>query len=208
MTTRERMLLESKVWMLEKQTIDKHYFKNLSRHIKPNVLWIDSSDNLVAVAELTNTDPGEILVHRNLATLVRSDDISLMASLEHAIGRSRIEYIIVCGYSNCTGVREVISGNDMKPHVKKWLEELREMYHHQAPLMAGLSSHQKEKRLCEINIQQQIINLSNMDIVQQAWKDGRNLSLLGWYFDLQKGAIQEIFSMKTQDLLFQVAQVT
>jgi len=207
MTFREKILLESKVWTLEKQSVDNQHFKDLMRRPKPVMLWIDSTDNLVPVRELTSTDPGEILVHRNLGSQVRADDISLMASLEHAVDVSEVEYIVVCGYSHCSGVRDVIQGKDSRPHLSKWLEQLHEMYEHNSASMERLSARQKEKLLCELNIQRQILNLSNLEIVQSAWESGRKLTLLGWYFDLNKGSIQEIFSMQTRDLLMQVSPV-
>ncbi|MEJ7645795.1 MAG: carbonic anhydrase [Chryseolinea sp.] len=207
MTFKEKILLESKAWALEKQSFDNQYFKDLTRRPKTAMLWIDSTDNLVPVRELTNTDPGEILVHRNHGSQVRADDISLMASLEHAVEISGAQFIVVCGYSHCSGVRDVIQGNDSKPHLNKWLEQLHEMYEHNSGKMERLSSRQKEKLLCELNIQRQIINLSKLDIVQSAWESGKKLTLLGWYFDLSKGSIQEIFAMEARDLLMQVSPV-
>ncbi len=207
MTFKEKILLESKLWTLEKQSVDNQYFKDLMRRPKPMMLWIDSTDNLVPVRELTNTDPGEILVHRNLASQVRADDISLMASLEHAVDISGAEYIVVCGFSHCSGVRDVIHGKDSKPHLNRWLDQLHEMYEHNAGNMERLSARQKEKLLCELNIQRQIMNLSNLDVVQSAWGAGRKLTLLGWYFNLNEGSIQEIFSMQKRDVLMQVSPV-
>lgn len=207
MTFREKILLESRVWTLEKESLDAQYFKNLSRRIKPSALWIDSSDNLVSVRELTNTDPGEIIVHRNLACQIRPDDISLLATVEHAIEISGVEVIIICGYSHCSGIRDVVAGTDNGLHVHKWLEELREMYDNTLAKMEKLSARQREKHLCEMNIQRQVLNLSRLDIIQKHWDKGNELLLLGWYFDLTKGSVQEIFSMQERDLLTHVSPV-
>lgn len=207
MTIRERILLESKVWKFEKQGIHSQYFRSLATLPKPSILWIDSSDNLISVRELTNTDPGEILVHRNLASQVRTDDTSLLATLEQAVQVHGVEYIVVCGYSHCGGIRDVVNESDTPPHVDVWLQDLRAMYNQSVRGMINLTPRQKEKLLCEINIQQQIINLSRMQVVQQAWAEGRSLTLLGWYFDLSNGSIQEIFSMNAEELLTQMAPV-
>lgn len=207
MTIRERILLESKVWKFEKQGIHSQYLRSLTTLPKPSILWIDSSDNLISIRELTNTDPGEILVHRNLASQVKPDDTSLLATVEQAVHVHGVEYIVVCGYSHCGGIRDVVNDNDTPPHVHVWLQELRAMYNQSVRGMINLTPRQKEKLLCEINIQQQIINLSRMPAVQQAWAEGRSLTLLGWYLDLSAGSIQEIFSMNAHDLLMQVAPV-
>lgn len=207
MNIRERILLESKVWRFEKQGLHTQYFRSLASLPKPKILWIDSSDNLISIRELTNTEPGEILVYRNLACQVRQDDISLMAMLEHALQVLEVEYIVICGYSHCTGIRDVVEDKLTFPHGHNWLSDVRTLYDQSVRGMTTLNPRQKEKLLCEINIQQQIINLSNVPMLQEAWDRGRNLTLLGWYFDLSSGSIQEIFSMKQRELLTQVAPV-
>ncbi|WKZ61205.1 MAG: carbonic anhydrase [Cyclobacteriaceae bacterium] len=191
MTTRERILLESKAWVQEKLALDKGYFKRLSAMHNPELLWIGSSDSLVPVREITNTEPGEILVYRNVGNLVKENDLSLMALLQDALEVSRIKYIIVCGYSHCSSLREVIQGTE-KPLLREWLVDLRATYelHHQE--LDPLPYEQKEQRLAELNIEQQVKNLSKLDLIQKAWKHGTYPKLYGWYFDLNTGLFNEI----------------
>jgi carbonic anhydrase len=191
MTTRERILLESKAWVQEKLALDKGYFKRLSAMHNPELLWIGSSDSLVPVREITNTEPGEILVYRNVGNLVKENDLSLMALLQDALEVSKIKYIIVCGYSHCSSLREVIQGTE-KPLLREWLVDLRAIYelHHQE--LDPLPYEQKEQRLAELNIEQQIKNLSKLELIQNAWKQGVYPKLYGWYFDLNTGLFNEI----------------
>jgi len=191
MTTRERILLESKAWVMEKLTLDKGYFQRLSSMHVPEILWIGSSDSLVPVREITNTEPGEILVYRNPGNLVKENDLSLMALLQDAVEISRIKIIIVCGYSHCSSLREVIKGTD-KPRIREWLIDLRSIYelHHEE--LDSLPYDQKERRLAELNIIQQVKNLSQLDIIQKAWRLGAYPKLYGWYFDLNTGSFTEI----------------
>ena len=207
MTIKERMLLESKAWLAEKLSLDKDYFEHLKRMPTPNILWIGSSDNLISIREVTNTEPGEIIVHRNIGAQVRNDDMSLMATLEHAIEVSEVQYIIVCGYSNCNGVKEVIQGVEERTYMHKWLDELFELYDHHASEFKPLSDVEKEKRLCEMSIKAQILKLSTLDIVQKGWERGSSPELLGWYLDETSGVIKEIFSMRPKQSLKQVARV-
>src|SRR5690606_7671444 len=164
MTTRERILLESKDWVQEKLALDKGYFKRLSAMHNPELLWIGSSDSLVPVREITNTEPGEILVYRNVGNLVKESDLSLMALLQDALEVSKIKYIIVCGYSHCSSLREVIQGTE-KPLLREWLVDLRAIYelHHQE--LDPLPYEQKEQRLAELNIEQQIKNLGKLELI-------------------------------------------
>lgn len=199
MTVKEKILLESKAWVKEKTILDKEYFKRLSSLHTPNILWIGSSDSLVPVRELTNTEPGEILVYRNLGNLVKENDLSFMALLQDAIEVSHVEYIIVCGYSHCSSLREIIKGTD-KPLIREWLIELRALYELYYKELDPLPYDQKERKLAEINIRQQIINLSRLPIIQEAWKTGKYPQLFGWYFDLDTGSLSEVFSMEDQQL--------
>jgi carbonic anhydrase len=199
MTTKEKLLLESKAWVQEKLILDKGYFQRLSAMHSPSILWIGSSDSLVPVKEITNTEPGEVLVYRNPGNQVKRADLSFMALLEDAVEISNIECIVVCGYSHCTSLREVINGTD-KPFIREWLIELRALYQLYHKELDMLPFDQKERKLAEINIRQQIINLSKLDIIQNAWKKGTTPKLYGWYFDLDTGALSEVFSMEDQQL--------
>ena len=93
----------------------------------PKLLWIGSSDSLVPVREISNTEPGKILVDRNVGNLVKESDLNLIALLQDALEGSKIKYIIVCGYSHCWSLREVIQGTE-KPLLREWLVDLRTIY--------------------------------------------------------------------------------
>ena len=125
MTSKEKMFLESKAWALEKLSLDKTYFDRLAGMHSPDILWIGSIDSLVPVRELINADPGEVLVYRNMGAQVREDDISLMATIQDAVEVSKVEYIVVCGYSHCSGIQDVVLGSDDRPFVKRWLDDLQ-----------------------------------------------------------------------------------
>jgi len=207
MTTKEKMFLESKAWAMEKLSLDKTYFERLSNVRSPDILWIGSVDSTVPFREVINADPGEIVVYRNLGVQIREDDISLMATIQEAVEVSKVEYIVVCGYSHCSGIRDIISENDDRPFVKTWLEDLRELYENNMYKFKDLDFEQRTKYLCELNIRAQIIKLSQLEVIQKAWDNGDYPILLGLYFDLPTGALKEIFSMETNFKLKQVASV-
>jgi carbonic anhydrase len=207
MTQKEKMLLESKAWAMEKLNLDKTYFERLSGMHTPEILWIGSIDSLVPVGELINADPGEILEYQNMGCQIRGDDLSLMATIEDAVQISHVEYIIVCGYSHCSGIQDVILGNDDRPYVKKWLDELSTLYERHKDELQDMDFEQRTRRLCELNIRAQIINLSKVDVIRKAWDKRDQPILLGWYFDLDTGALQEVFSMEANRRLRQVASL-
>jgi carbonic anhydrase len=204
MTTKERILLESKAWTQEKLCLDKDYFNRLDGMHNPNILWLSSADSLVPVRELTNSEPGDILVYRNIATQVREDDLSLMAVIQDAIETSHITHIVVCGYSHCSGVRDVLLGTDDRPAVKEWLKNLRALYERHYEELEPLSFEQKEKRLSELNIREQVINLGKLPYIQRAWEKTDYPKIFGWYFDLLTGSLLEVYSMEQNHKLKQV----
>lgn len=207
MTTKDKMFLESKAWAMEKLNLDKNYFDRLAGMHSPNILWIGSIDSLVPIRELINADPGDVLVYRNMGVQVREDDISLMATIQDAVEVSHVEYIVVCGYSHCSGIQDVVLGNDDRPFVKRWLDELRDLYDNRADEFEDLDFEGRTKLLCELNIRAQIVKLSQLEVIQKAWEKGNDPILLGWYLDLKTGALKEIFSMESNYKLKQVASV-
>ena len=203
MTTKERILLESKAWRLEKLNLDKTYFERLDSMHQPSILWIGSSDSLIPVRELTNTDPGDVLVYRNIANQVRPDDISMMAMIQDAVEVAGVKHIVICGYSHCDGIRDVLLGTDDRPAVKEWLRPLRQLYEQHEAEWEGLPFEQKEKKLSELNIRAQILNLSQVPAIQKAWTKTDYPRLFGWYFDLLDGTLIDVFSMETNHKLVQ-----
>lgn len=195
MTTRDKILLENKAWIQEKLALDKDYFGRLSAMHEPKILWIGSSDSLVPVREITNTEPGEILVYRNMGNLVKEKDLSFMALLEDAVEVAQVEYIIVCGYSHCSSLREVLTGTE-HPLTREWLLDLRALYALHQKELDQLPFDQKERRLAELNIEQQVKNLSRLDTIKRAWEKGDYPKLLGWYFDLNNGSFIEIAAIE------------
>ncbi len=207
MTQKEKIFLESKAWAMEKISLDKTYFKRLAGLHTPDILWLGSVDSLVPVRELINADPGEVQVYRNLGCQVRKDDLSMMATIQDAVEISRVNYIVVCGYSHCSGIRDILSGNDNRPFVKNWLEELRVLYDSYSDEFQDMDREQRSKRLAELNIRAQIIKLSELEVIRKAWETNDYPALFGWYFDLNTGALTEVFSMEANSRLRQVSSL-
>lgn len=194
-------------WKEEKLQYDKDLFTRLSTMHQPNILWIGSVDSLIPVREVTNTDPGEILVYRNIANQVNPDDPSMMALLEDSLEMNTLELIVICGYSHCSGIRDVLLGCDDRPNVKKWLSGLYKTYQDNVDELEQLPFDQKERRLSELNIKQQILRLSQIPSIQKSWKQKSAPLLLGWYFDLDDGTFTEIFKMEPDNKLHTIGSV-
>ena len=198
MTTKETILLENKVWVKEKLSLDKEYFNRLLSLHQPDILWIGSIDNLVPIRDITNTEPGQVLAYRNMGGLIYESDKSLMAVLEDALDAG-VKNIVVCGYSHCSSLRDVLKQSG-KTLTREWLAGLDEIYKsHQADFQ-GLSYDEQEQKLCKMNVKQQIENLSKLPIIRNHWKAGDYPKLYGWYFDLHTGLLSDVSSLEHNQL--------
>src|SRR5688572_19583246 len=129
METYKDLLSGNKAWVKEKLRQDPNFFLRLSKGQSPEVLWIGCSDSRVPANEITNTGPGEIFVHRNIANQVRSNDVNASAVLEYAVGVLEVKSIVVVGHGGCGGVRAAMAGIDGLPAVlADWLGGVREIY--------------------------------------------------------------------------------
>ncbi|MGB5928289.1 MAG: carbonic anhydrase, partial [Cyclobacteriaceae bacterium] len=123
----ERLLLENKAWAQEKVEEDKDFFTRNAEVQNPKFLWIGCSDSRVPANEITNTRPGEIFVHRNIANMVIHTDLNLLSVLQYAVEVLEVEHIIVCGHYGCGGVKAALS----RTHyglINKWLRNIKDIY--------------------------------------------------------------------------------
>ncbi len=208
MTTKERILLESKAWRNEKLALDPDYFSRLSQLHHPKILWICPTDSLASIREMTNTEPGDIIIHGNLGAQVRADDESLMSVIEEAVTVYDVSQIIICGYSHCAAIRQVINGRTTSPFVRQWLSGLQELYDNNYVELQDLTPEQKEARLSELNIREQVVNLSKVPCIQKAWERRNFPEIHGWYLDLRQGTLQEVFSLERNHRLKQVSSLS
>ncbi|WP_317896784.1 carbonic anhydrase [Aurantibacillus circumpalustris] len=176
---------------MSKKINDPEYFKKLSLGQKPDYLWIGCSDSRVPANEVTNTESGEMFVHRNIANLVVHTDLNLLSVLEYAVNVLGVKHVIVCGHYGCGGVRASM-GNDMHGFVDNWLRNIKDVYHENMKELEAIPDFDKRAdRLTELNVIEQVRNLAKTGIVQNAWKT-RELHLHGWVYGINSGLITDL----------------
>lgn len=175
----------------DKKLEDPEYFKKLSLGQKPDYLWIGCSDSRVPANEITNTESGEIFVHRNIANLVVHTDANLLSVLEYAVKYLEVKHVIVCGHYGCGGVKAAMS-NDFHGFVDNWLCNIKDVYFkHQNELDIIEDLDKRTDRLTELNVIEQVKNLAKTTIVQEVWRS-RPLHLHGWVYGINNGLIKEL----------------
>jgi carbonic anhydrase len=125
MKTYEKLLSENKLWAKEKVDADPDYFDRLSHLQTPEFLWIGCSDSRVPANEITNTQPGEIFVHRNVANMVVHTDVNLLSVLDYAVTHLKVKHVIVCGHYGCGGVKAAMTNHDYKYVLNMWLRNIK-----------------------------------------------------------------------------------
>lgn len=197
MQSYQKLLLENKAWAKEKVTEDPKYFDRLSKLQEPEFLWIGCSDSRVPANEITGTQPGEIFVHRNVANLVINTDVNLLSVLDYAVNHLKVKHVIICGHYGCGGIKAAITKNDFKAVLNMWLRNIKDVYRiHRAELDAIAYIEEKENRLTELNVQEQIFNLAKTSIIQKAWKRENRPGLHGWVYGLKDGIIKSVVEME------------
>jgi len=192
----DKLILQNKAWTEEQSEKNPHYFKDLAASPKPKFLWIGCSDSRVPATQITDTEPGEIFVHRNIANLVVHTDLNLLSVLQYAVSSLHVEHIIVCGHYDCNGIVSAFEHSNLGL-MNKWLRNIKDVYRfHEAEINALEKDEDKISKLVEFNVHEQVQNLAKTSIVQQAWADGQKLSLHGWVFDIATGEVKELQSIK------------
>ena len=197
MKTYEKLLLENKAWAAEMQQDDPDFFNRLSKIQTPDFLWIGCSDSRVPADKITGTQPGEIFVHRNIANLVVNTDVNLLSVLDFAVNHLKVKHVIVCGHYGCGGIKAALTNHDFKAVLNMWLRNIKDVWRiHREELDAIVNEEQKTDRLVELNVMEQVFNLSKTSIIQRAWKHEQRPDLHGWVYGLKDGLIKPVCEMK------------
>ncbi|ALD89910.1 carbonic anhydrase [Cupriavidus gilardii CR3] len=192
MEVAKRLMLENRAWATEVLSRDPERFKRLAVRQAPDVLWIGCSDSRVPAELITNAEPGDLFVHRNIANLVCEDDPNLMSVLQYALEVLRVGNVIVCGHQGCGGVRASLARVPELPHVDARLDEIRQVYRaHCAELDRLDGDDARTARLVELNAIAQVRKLAEMPLVRNVWDSGRALRLHAWIYSLETGLLEE-----------------
>src|SRR5262245_51469340 len=183
----QRLLDGNRAWARERLQKDPDYFRLRAGKHQPSCLFIGCSDARVPADLITQTDVGEIFVHRNIANQVVATDNSLQAVLQYAVEVLRVSSVVVCGHDDCGGVQAAL-GPTAPAHVDHWITHIRTVARlHADELGKHAEAGQRIRRLVELNVTEQVYNLSRMPAIQAARDAGRSLELCGWVYGVENG---------------------
>jgi carbonic anhydrase len=190
--TYESLLDGNKQFIEDALAEDPEYFLKLANGQTPPVLWIGCADSRVPANQITNTSPGEIFVHRNIANMVIHSDMNMLSVLDYAVNVLKVKHVIVTGHYGCGGVIAAMSNSEFGL-IDNWLRHIKDVYRlHADELDAIESDQERTNRLVELNVIENVYNLCKTSIVQNAWKHGQELAVHGWVYSIGTGIIKDM----------------
>ncbi|MFN3841577.1 MAG: carbonate dehydratase [Cyclobacteriaceae bacterium] len=188
-----KALLEgNRKWVEKRLAEEPEFFNDLSKGQSPQVLWIGCSDSRVPANEITGTKPGEIFVHRNIANMVVHTDMNMLSVLDYAVNVLLVRHVIVCGHYGCGGVKAAM-GSQQFGIIDNWLRNIKDVYRiHQAELDGITDEEKRFERLVELNVIEQVFDLTKTSIIQNAWRSRNSPVVHGWVYSLKTGIIKDL----------------
>ena len=191
MKTLKHIFERNRAWAAAIREKDPGFFSSLATQQSPEYLWIGCSDSRVPANQIIDLPPGEVFVHRNLANVVVHTDLNCLSVIHFSVEVLRIKHIIVCGHYGCGGVAASMEDKD-HGLIDNWLRHIRDVDRLHADSLEGLDAQTRLDRLCELNVREQVTNVCNTPVVQKAWKDGRDLFVHGWIYNINNGLLKDL----------------
>ena len=186
------LFANNRAWAAEMTRQDPEFFARLSRQQAPDYLWIGCSDSRVPANEIVGLPPGDLLVHRNVANVVVHADLNCLSVIQFAVEVLHVRHIIVCGHYGCGGVLAALR-DDRLGLADNWLRHVQDVrWKHQSQLDELETETQRHNRLCELNVVEQVVNVSLTTIVRDAWARNQDLAVHGWIYDLRDGLLRDL----------------
>ena len=186
------IFINNKKWAQEQLKNDPNFFTSLSKQQHPNYLWIGCSDSRVPTNQIMNLPAGDVFVHRNIANIVAHTDFNCLSAIEYAVDVLKVEHIIVCGHYGCGGVKAAMDGNT-PGYVGNWLSNIKDIIKFNEDELKDLDEQERYKKVCELNVLEQVKNVSDTAIVQNAWKNNANLTVHGWIYCISDGILHDLY---------------
>ncbi len=178
-------------WAAEMQTNQPGFFTRLSTQQTPKYMWIGCSDSRVPANQITGLEPGEVFVHRNVANVVVHSDLNALSTVQFAVERLKVSHVMVVGHYGCSGVQAALEGARIGL-ADNWLRHIQDVRDRHSGILDGLDAQQRADALCELNVIEQVLNVSQTTVLQDAWLRGQDVTVHGWIYGLHDGLLKDL----------------
>jgi carbonic anhydrase len=197
MSLLNHLIAQNRAWSERIRKQEPDFFEKLALQQSPEYLWIGCSDSRVPANQIVGLLPGDIFVHRNVANVVVHADLNCLSVIHYAVEALKVKHIIVCGHYGCGGVTAALR-NTRLGLADNWLRHVQDVRHKHDLRLATLTEAAQSNRLCELNVIEQVVNVCQTTIVQDAWARGQPLSVHGWVYGIHDGLIRDLRMCVTQ----------
>ncbi len=188
----DHLFANNRKWATGVVAREPDFFARLAAQQAPEYMWIGCSDSRVPANEIVGLLPGEMFVHRNVANLVVHTDLNCLSVLQYAVDVLRVKHVIVCGHYGCGGIRAALSSERLGL-IDNWLRHVQDVRERHASMLSGANdTHERANRLCELNVIDQVRNVCETTIVQDAWARNQPLTVHGVIYGVNDGRLRDL----------------
>ena len=188
----EKLFENNKAWSANILKKDPQFFEKLQKQQNPDYFWVGCSDSRVPASEILNLLPGEVFVQRNVANQVVHSDMNCLSALQFAVDVLKVRHVIICGHYDCGGVKAALAG-ERHGLVDNWLMHVRDtVKKYRKPLDEIESEKERVDRICELNVIEQVENICNTTVMEDAWARGQEVTVHGLIYGLHDGHLRNL----------------
>ena len=190
-TTIEELFVHNRAWAAQMQRERPGFFTRLLEQQSPRFMWVGCSDSRVPANQITGLEPGEVFVHRNVANVVVPTDLNCLSTIQYAVDQLQVEHLMVVGHYGCGGVLAALQ--DIRVGLAdNWIRHVKDVRDRHRELISATDSAQRHDVLCELNVIEQVMNVAQTTVIQDAWAREQRVQLHGWCYGLKDGLIHNL----------------
>jgi carbonic anhydrase len=181
----------NRAWAAEMARERPGFFTNLKNQQSPKYMWIGCSDSRVPANQITGLEPGEVFVHRNVANIVVHSDLNALSTIQFAVERLKVQHVMVVGHFGCSGVQAALEGARIGL-ADNWLRHIQDVRDRHRTLIESLPERGRHDALVKLNVIEQVVNVAQSTVMQDAWSRRQSVTLHGWVYGVHDGLLQDL----------------
>ncbi|MGJ7512539.1 carbonate dehydratase [Variovorax sp. GT1P44] len=187
----QELFEHNRQWAAEMERDRPGFFRRLASQQNPRYMWIGCSDSRVPANQITGLDPGEVFVHRNIANAVVATDLNCLSTIQFAVDQLKVEHVMVVGHYGCGGVLAALN-NTRVGLADNWLSHIKDVAAKHKQLLESAPLERRHDLLCELNVIEQVVNVAETTVIQDAWSRGQDVTLHGWVYGISDGLLKDL----------------
>jgi len=191
MSSTQDLFAHNRAWAAQMEAERPGFFTSLVQQQTPKYMWIGCSDSRVPANQITGLEPGEVFVHRNVANVVVHSDLNALSTIQFAVERLKVEHVMVVGHYGCSGVRAALEGARIGL-ADNWLRHIQDVRDLHRDLLEGIAEERRCDALVELNAIEQVVNVAQSTVLQDAWLRGQSVALHGWVYGIHDGLLKDM----------------